>query len=315
MSSRVFIIRGQSIRDLSSFFMGKKFQSVAPGENEIFIFKKGGCRATLYKTHKLMLQGKDFADIANKISCLSEPELVEGKAIYSKSDNKITDNTSMSCVIGGDESGKGDSFGPICFSVVFADGEIHDQHLVKDSKMIKNHQEIKDLSQEIRDKFVYSELVINPEEYNQFLEDGGVLSELMVRAYADLLDDILKKIELKKSKARKIVIDKFPCKNMYISRYFSGKEYQNSIIWQCKADRDVFSVSCASILSRSIFLSSIEDMSKKWGIEFPRGSSNIKKIDDVINMFISKHGVNNMQKVCKMHFKNVKKNLLERENE
>jgi len=56
----------------------------------------------------------------------------------------------------------------------------------------------------------------------------------------------------------------------------------------------------ASIVARYHFVQSMDKLSEKWNIEFPKGAT------DVVNVgkeFVAKYGVNNLTKVAKVNFK------------
>jgi ribonuclease HIII len=72
------------------------------------------------------------------------------------------------------------------------------------------------------------------------------------------------------------------------------------LIQRHRAEEDLV-VAAASILARNEFVSRLGKMEKQYGMRLPKGASTM--VDEAAKEFIAKHGVENLAKVAKMHFR------------
>jgi ribonuclease HIII len=72
------------------------------------------------------------------------------------------------------------------------------------------------------------------------------------------------------------------------------------LVQRHKAEEDI-SVAAASILARNEFVTRLAALSKQYGMILPKGAS--AAVDAAAKEFIAKHGVENLAKVAKMHFR------------
>src|SRR5204863_3342560 len=72
------------------------------------------------------------------------------------------------------------------------------------------------------------------------------------------------------------------------------------LIQRHRAEEDM-AVAAASILARNEFITRLGNMEKQYGMIFPKGAGTI--VDAAAKDFIAKHGVENLPKVAKMHFR------------
>ena len=72
------------------------------------------------------------------------------------------------------------------------------------------------------------------------------------------------------------------------------------LIQRHRAEEDL-AVAAASILARNEFVTRLSNMEKQYGMVFPKGAGAI--VDAAAKEFIGTHGVENLPKVAKMHFR------------
>jgi len=77
-----------------------------------------------------------------------------------------------------------------------------------------------------------------------------------------------------------------------------GREIE--LIQKHRAEEDL-AVAAASILARHEFVTRLAELERQFEIKLPRGAS--AAVDAAAKEFISKHGVENLPKVAKMHFR------------
>lgn len=225
--------------------------------------------------------------------------LIEGKNFNSIS---IKDRELGYPIIGTDESGKGDYFGPLVSAAVYVD-EMSAKDLfscgVKDSKMLSDLQNLelaKRIAEICKGRFVIIE--IKPERYNtlynQFRKEEKNLNVLLAWEHAKAIEELLSKINCKTA-----IIDQFADEKVILGKLQErGKELR--LIQRHKAE-DNIAVAAASILARARFLDSLHKLSNKYNINLPKGAS--ENTINVAKIFINRYGIDSLGKIAKIHFK------------
>ncbi len=216
------------------------------------VWKGNGLTVTLYKTGKLLIQGKNAGRYKEKPI-----------------------DKENSCIIGTDESLKGDTFGGLVVAGVRTKAGLREL-IHSDSKRISDIQ-VHKIAEEIMKNFPYSVQELMPEELNKAGSITKVLNKLHKRCYD----------ELKTSKCIHIV-DKFPGCNV-------------GDIAEFKADEHYPEVAAASIIARHFALKQIESLSKKAGFKLPLGSTHVRGA----LILIKQKGLP-IEKFAKTSFRNVK---------
>lgn len=213
-------------------------------------------------------------------------------------------------IIGTDESGKGDYFGPLVSAAVYVD-EMSAKDLiacgVKDSKMLSDRQNLelaKTIAEICKGRFVIIE--IKPERYNilynQFRKEEKNLNILLAWEHAKAIEELLLKINCKTA-----IIDQFADEKVILGKLQErGKELR--LIQRHKAE-DNIAVAAASIIARARFLDSLHKLSNEYDINLPKGSS--ENTIKVAKIFINKYGIDSLGKIAKIHFK-ITKSILEK---
>lgn len=168
-------------------------------------------------------------------------------------------------LIGLDESGKGDYFGPLVLAGVLIDREeesILRSAGVADSKRLSALQ-IANIAEDIGKRVSSQVRVIMPSEYNALYEKHGNLNKLMMEEYIRLIHS------LGSNGCRMVILDKFSQSAQ------QNTVIQNSIaapiIIEEKAEK-YYAVAAASILARDAFNRGMEQLSRQYGIHLFKGS-------------------------------------------
>lgn len=168
-------------------------------------------------------------------------------------------------IIGLDESGKGDYFGPLVLAGVLVDKEqerILRNAGVDDSKRLSKYR-IFQLAEKIKSIVEYQVIMIEPQIYNQLYNKYENLNRLMINQYINLLKCF------DASKYQMVILDKFSQsleQNELIKR-----EFDVPIIIEEKAEKYI-SVAAASILARNAFNNWMDDVSEKYSTLIMKGS-------------------------------------------
>lgn len=206
-------------------------------------------------------------------------------------------------IIGTDESGKGDYFGPLVSAGVYVDANTAKELAafgVKDSKTLSDKQNIeiaKQIERICRGRFAIIE--VSPERYNdlyeQFKKEKKNLNTLLAWGHAKAIEAILANVECKVA-----VADKFADERFILSKLQErGKGIK--LIQMHKAEQNI-AVAAASIIARARFLEKLSRLSNEFKIELPKGSSSPKVVENA-KRFVALYGMDKLRKVVKLHFK------------
>jgi ribonuclease HIII len=252
----------------------------------IFLAKGKGVSVTLYQSGKLVVQGREMQEF---IEYTLEPEVL-------KSFTFGYEHIDVEPHIGVDESGKGDFFGPLVVAGVYASAEGIEALKkigVKDSKKLKDIA-ISKMAQQIKRICPHATLTLRPEKYNELYQSFGNLNQLLGWGHATIIEKLVKE-----SGCQEVVIDKFASEHVVeVALRKKGLSVQLTQITQ--GERDLI-VAAASIMARSTFVEAMDNLSKEWGLKFPKGVST--KTHEIGREFVQKHGAALLGKVSKLHFK------------
>lgn len=241
--------------------------------------------------------------IKNQIeSILNENTTTEESKEVNKENNNETTSISFVPIIGTDESGKGDYFGPLVSAGVYVDlttKPLLERIGVRDSKKLNDNQ-IKEIAQNIKKICVnqFSVIEISPETYNnlynQFKSEGKNLNVLLAWAHAKAIEEVLTKVECENA-----LSDKFADEKFIISK-LQEKGKRINLRQEHKAEANI-AVAAASILARERFLEKLKKLSMELGIELPKGAS--PQVIEQAKKVVEKSGEEALKKIAKLHFK------------
>lgn len=219
-----------------------------------------------------------------------------GEKLKTQNQNSVMD-LSTKTVIGCDESGKGDFFGPLVVASYFADSEINNDLIkigVRDSKKLTDEQinNMFDKLKNIGNNFEYR--VIEPSEYNNLYEKYKNLNHLLNAIHSNVADKLLLRY-----KPDNIILDKFSKEKLYLI----NKSNDTEIIYETGAEK-YLAVAAASIVARAKFnewfqKEDVQELGllKGAGLEVEKKTQSIKRINGE-QIFVN---------YAKLHFKTLKK--------
>ena len=213
-------------------------------------------------------------------------------------------------IIGTDESGKGDYFGPLVSAGVYLNKLTAKELMkcgVRDSKNLSDKENLM-LAQKIssicRGHFAIIE--ISPERYNDLYEkfenENKNLNTLLAWGHAKAIEEILSKVDCNIA-----IADQFADERFIISK-LQEKGKKIKLIQMHKAEQNI-AVAAASILARARFLEKLSKLSNNYKIDLPKGASQTVIIN--AKNFVDLHGKESLRKVAKLHFKTTDKVLNE----
>ena len=315
MSNTVLTVTKEIISKMKEHYKSAITSSNPPGS--VFVAKPNGCTITAYKSGKVLFQGNGASTEAGKWSTaensqsrVSKPSAVKKKnAPVSSGKYAPPPTIAQLSIIGSDEVGTGDYFGPITVTAAYVSNdkiELLKELGVKDSKDL-NDTQITKIAEQIIPIVPHSLLILRNEKYNELEQSGINQGKLKAMLHNQAISKVLTRVK-SENKVDGILIDQF-CQPDVFFNYLKGKSITwkstENIYFSTKAEGIHIAVAAASIIARYAFVKEFEKLSKMAGIELPKGAG--PKVDQKAAEFIKKYGEAALVKVAKLHFANTDK--------
>ncbi|SEM36675.1 ribonuclease HIII [Mesobacillus persicus] len=276
-------------------------EKVPPGG--VFAAKTPSCSITAYNSGKVLFQGKDGETEAAKWGQPAET----GKAVKKASaPANLPANIGSMSVIGSDEVGTGDFFGPITVVAAYVkkeDLELLKELGVQDSKNLKDDKIIEIAKQLV--KFVpYSLLTLHNPKYNKMQGSGMSQGKLKALLHNQAIQHVLDKIAPEKPEA--ILIDQFAKEEVYYN-YLKGQRavVRDKVFFSTKGESVHLAVAAASMIARYAFVQHMDKLGGKAGFVLPKGAG--AQVDVAAARLIKSKGAECLPEFVKMHFANTDK--------
>lgn len=303
MANIVLVKSLQDIAKIKDYYKSYLLDKTPPGG--LFAAKTPDCSITAYKSGKVMFQGKAGEVEAGKwggsaSSSSATPSKKE------KSSSHLPPGIESLSIIGSDEVGTGDFFGPITVVAAYVKKEqipLLQELGVKDSKGLKD-EKIIEIAKSIKDVVPHSLLVLHNEKYNQLQRSGMSQGKIKGILHNQAIGHVLKKIAPEKPEA--ILIDQFAQKEVYFN-YLKGQSsiVKENVYFSTKAEGIHLAVAAASILARYAFVRHFEKLSEAAGMTLPKGAGF--QVDEAAAKLILKLGESELPRFVKLHFANTEK--------
>ena len=296
-------VKNKMIKYYSPRFLDKK------PPYSVFQAKEADTVITLYESGKVMFQGIS-ADIDANLWMEMEKKL--NNRTIDISDNKKKDSNKkeepkifLNCsTVGSDEVGTGDYFGPIVVTASYVSKEnipfLTDLG-VRDSKKLTDDKILK-IAPEIIKNIPYVTLILDNEKYNSNYSEEINMNKIKAILHNKAIVSLLKKDTYP---YEKIVIDQFVYPKKYFEHIYSAPEKVINITFMTKAEDKCLSVAASSIISRYTFLLKMKELEQELKMEIPKGAGD--KVDEVGKEIIKKYGLNKLNHIAKLNFKNTEK--------
>ena len=249
---------------------GFEFRSLAYAH---FQARAPGIVVSAYKSGKVVVQGALAAGILGEVPA---PKLA-------------------GAVVGSDESGKGDYFGPLVVAAVVArPGQEEELRLagVRDSKEMSDGSILR-AAVAVR-RFPHAIRILMPVEYNARHDAEKNVALFLATLHAEAIAGALRK-----APAARVVIDQFT----FASRLEEALHRQGvrlPVEIRPRAE-DNPAVAAASVLARAEFLLGLKELGNEHGVELPKGAG--PPVEAVARRIFSEGGRGALAAVSKIHFK------------
>ena len=275
-----------------------------------FQAQDGDTVVTLYESGKAVFQGKD-ADLASQYWIETE-KINAGSVQFTNSDDKgkkekkeIKKDYKLyaATTVGSDEVGTGDYFGPIVVTACYVNKEnisFLEELGVKDSKKLTD-EKILEIVPQIIKVIPYNTVILSNSEYNERYNSNINMNAIKAIMHNKVLNNITKE----NPDYEYAVVDQFTYPNAYFNYLKNNNNVFRNITFLTKAEDQVLSVACASIISRYVFIKEIAKISKQVGVLIPKGASTA--VDECAYKIVQEQGFDKLKEIAKLNFKNTDK--------
>ncbi|WP_272495696.1 ribonuclease HIII [Bacillus pinisoli] len=307
MSTKVIKVTQETMNQMQAHYKASLLEKVPPGG--VFAAKLSSCMVTAYKSGKVMFQGGQ----ADKEASVWESQSSEVQSKAKSTQPKVrTDQYSVPkgienmAIIGSDEVGTGDYFGPITVVAAY----VKPSHMpllkelgVKDSKGLKDDQIIK-IARDIRQVIPHSILILHNEKYNNLQAKGMTQGKMKALLHNKALAHVLDKIEPEQPDG--ILIDQFAEPGVYFNHVKNEKRIiKERVYFSTKAEGVHLAVAAASIIARYVFVTEFDKLSEKAGMTLQKGAG--AGVDKIAAQLIKTKGEGILPEIAKVHFANTEK--------
>lgn len=304
MGQAVLQLSANDIEKIIQHYMNKKIDRNAPGV--VFAAKLPTVAITVYKSGKVLFQGVDAQVEASRWGAISANSTSTSSSPLKTKGDTLPANFEKYSVIGSDETGTGDYFGPVTVAAVYVSAEKIEllQELgIKDSKMLTDEKMLL-IADDIKEICPHSILVLRNEKYNSVQQKGWSQGKIKALLHNKAILHVLNKIA--PSTPDYILIDQFAQRDVYYRHIQNEKEIvRDNVLFSTKAEQLHLAVAAASILARVAFLKEMDKISKEMNITIPKGASN--KVDEIAAKILLTKGEHALQNITKWHFANTEK--------
>ncbi len=200
-------------------------------------------------------------------------------------------------IIGVDESGKGDFFGPLVVAAFLAPNSLLARFKalgVRDGKKISDNR-VLEIDEALRQTCPHAVEIIPPALYNTTYEKIRNLNRLLADTHARAIDRVLEQ-----DAADLAIVDQFGKTELVADAL--AKRGQGIKLEQRFRGEEVPQVAAASILARAAFLREMKALSNEYGVDIPKGAA--PQVDKAGRELVRLYGPEVLSRVAKLHFKN-----------
>lgn len=272
---------------------------VCEDEDVLFKAKIIGCTITAYKNQEVSFEGIK-AQVAYQR--WATPPIQKKKTVATDQ----LERPFYGSHIGSQDVGDSNYFGPICTVACFVDEKDIPWLLslnIQNAKAM-TAQEIVNTAKQIKERLVYSLLILDNPHYNKMISDGANIAHIKAKLHNEAICNVMQRL-------------KKPCDVKVIEYFVASKTYYNylkgevitvkDIHFEKNSYQDFIAVSCAYILAQYASLQYFNNMSRSFKVKLPRGSGI--NVDAVARELIQARGETILNKVAKKNFPNTKRIL------
>lgn len=292
----------EEVKKMKEYYSKYLIDKLPPGS--VFAAKTPSCAITAYKSGKVLFQGKDGEAEAARWGTALAPSVKKTAAAVPGS--HLPKNISEMSIIGSDEVGTGDFFGPITVVAAYVrqqDIPVLKELGVQDSKNLKDDKII-EIARQLVTFLPHSLLTLHNEKYNQMQVKGMSQGKMKALLHNQAINHVLEKIAPEKPEA--ILIDEFAKEQIYYAHLKGQRKIiKENVLFSTKAEGIHLGVAAASMIARYAFVRHFENLSKRAGFTIPKGAG--AAVDKAAARLILDKGIDVLPEFVKLHFANTEK--------
>lgn len=251
-----------------------------------FSARADGLVVTLYESGKLVAQGGAARSFVERFLPGPQAPAAPGAG-----------ELASAPLVGSDECGKGDYFGPLV--VVAVRLEPADSRALRDGGVVRDSKELADatalrLGAALRARFAHAIERLDPPEYNRRHPGKGGLNRLLAELHAAAIRRVARPGD-------RVLVDQFADRAL-MERALSGSGLE---LHQRHRAESELAVAAASIIAREEFLLALRRLSEEHAVDLAKGAG--EPTDRAARRFVALHGFDRLALVAKVHFKNTEK--------
>lgn len=264
-----------------------EFRSVP---HALFSVKGHDIVATLYQSGKLVVQGRTPEAFVERYVRSAMP----GTSARKPAAAPLAPPERV--VVGSDECGKGDYFGPLVVVAVRLEpgfGEQLTRSGVTDSKKLSDERALR-LGGALRSLLPFAVRRLDPPEYNGIYCRKGQLNDMLADLHAAAIRELAQPGDC-------VLVDRFASETLLQKRL---GDLRIDLIQRPRAEEHP-AVAAASVLAREEFLRALAELSEGFAIDLHKGAG--PPVDVAARAFLRLHGKERLRDVAKLHFRNTEK--------
>ncbi|WP_088006601.1 ribonuclease HIII [Indiicoccus explosivorum] len=266
-----------------------------------FTAKLPDVTVTAYNSGKVLFQGAGAAREAARWG-----ETQPAKTASGAKGDALPEGFAARSVLGSDETGTGDFFGPITVAACYVPSDkiaLAEELGAKDSKQLTDAA-MRTIAPDLKAAFAHSVLTLPTEKYNDVQAKGWSQGKIKALLHNQALRHTLRKLGDERPDA--ILIDQFAERGVYYRHLKDEADIvRDGVLFSTKAEGLHVSVACASIIARVAFLEAMDELSAKAGVALPKGAGS--GVDEAAAKILLKKGPEFLKSITKAHFANTKK--------
>ncbi len=299
--------------------LGYAFREPPPPGTVLFAQGAGaseGANIVVYRTGRLLAQGKRAAEALAELAAFElvpggvpgagagagagEPAAAPGEPAAA---GPAGAEGPPPPLIGCDESGKGDYFGPLVAVAAYVEpatwGRLR-RLGVRDSKTIADGM-VRRIAPDVRALCPHEAVVIPPARYNSLHREMRNVNHMLAWAHARAIEDLLGRV-----RCGRVLIDQFAADPRVVRRALMERGRAVTVMERPRAEEET-AVAAASVIAREVFIDWLARAEERHGLPLPKGAS--AKVEDAARAFVAKHGAGRLGEVAKVHFKTTERVL------
>jgi len=300
MNSVTIKVNEKTIEKMKKFYDSQMIATEQ--ENVLFQAQMIGCTITAFENLEVVFEGIR----AKEASIHWEKPSTKAKKV-ANTPSKDEQGVFTKQHIGSDDVGNGDYFGPICtVSCYVSDDDIawlKSQNVPMDVKSLPA-TEIVRLAKLIKERVVYSLLILDNPHYNKMISEGINNAHLKAKLHNQAITNVMQRLNT-------------PVETKVIEQFVASKTYYNYLKGEVIVVKDLtfekntynsyYAMVCAHILARYASLQYFNNMSRSLKVKLPYGAS--AATDQIAIKLVQQFGENILNKVAKKNMNNTKRIL------